>query len=68
MEFIKEVQTRYKADIFGFGAKLRQEEPAVWKKVKDRWENIFQDLKVNVDVEITTRNSAKIFKRIQMGG
>ncbi|WP_209121597.1 Ger(x)C family spore germination protein [Alkalihalobacillus sp. BA299] len=52
---VKKAQ-QYKTDIFGFGQALNKENPEVWNKVKDNWEEIFADVsyEVNANVDITS--------------
>ena len=41
------------ADVFGFGNLIYRKEPRVWEQIgEDRWHELFQTLKVNVDVEV----------------
>ncbi|MFY9486273.1 MAG: Ger(x)C family spore germination protein [Bacillota bacterium] len=44
------------ADVFGFGNLIYRKEPRVWEQIgEDRWHELFQTLKVNVDVEVHVR-------------
>jgi len=54
METIKLMQEKFKADVFQFEMILRTEEPSYWKKYKNEWDDIFPEVKteVNVSVEI----------------
>lgn len=63
---IKNIQSDYEADIFGFGERLREEEVQVWNSVDD-WEDVFKDLKVNVDTSVHIKNSALLSKSIEEG-
>lgn len=64
---ISKVQQDYQADIFGFGAKFHTEQPRVWKQVEKDWENYFTSLAVNCSVKVHIRNSARMFKTIDVG-
>jgi spore germination protein KC len=62
---INKVQSEYKADIFGFGAKLRENKIEEWNKVSDNWEEIFKELKVNVKTKVHIKNSAILSKPLE---
>ncbi|MBW7571915.1 Ger(x)C family spore germination protein [Caproiciproducens faecalis] len=57
-ELIRKVQSEYGADIFGFGEKLREDKASQWKRVSNNWEDVFKDLKVNVETKVHIKNSA----------
>lgn len=57
-ELIRKVQSEYDADIFGFGEKLREDNASEWKVVSNIWEDVFKDLKVNVETKVHIKNSA----------
>lgn len=67
LNLINKVQTKYSADIFGFGLKLREEDIKVWKTVEEDWENIFGYLEINVNSKISIKNSAKLTKPLEEG-
>ncbi len=55
---IKKVQTKYKADIFGFGNLIYKNDPKTWKKLKNNWNskyfpNLNIKLKTNLKIEAT---------------
>jgi spore germination protein KC len=52
---ISTVQQTYRADIFGFGEELHRTDPKKWKKIKDDWPTMFQELPVNVEVNVKTK-------------
>lgn len=55
---IKKVQKEYKSDIFKFSTAIKKEYPELWKEIKDNWEEVFSNLKVEVNVEFIIRGSA----------
>lgn len=57
---LKQVQKGMKADVFGFGREYHRKYPQEWKKVKDRWEEVFPTVKVAVDVEAYIRRPGLI--------
>ncbi|MFZ5986700.1 MAG: Ger(x)C family spore germination protein [Bacillota bacterium] len=52
---VEKLQNKFGADIFHFSNVLKTQKPEYWKKVKDRWHDIFPyvkvDIKVNVDIK-----------------
>lgn len=64
---IEKMQLKYDADIFGFGARLWEDEPQVWNSVGNNWEEVFKHLKVNVKTDVHIRNSAILSKSLEEG-
>jgi spore germination protein KC len=62
---IKKVQSEYGVDIFGFGAKLREDKNEVWNDVSSNWEEIFKNLEVDVTTKVHIRNSAVLAKPLE---
>ncbi|WP_232696504.1 Ger(x)C family spore germination protein [Brevibacillus daliensis] len=48
---IKQVQEKYKVDIFGFGEAIHRADPKAWKKLKKDWNKSFENLHVNLHVQ-----------------
>ncbi|WP_152656093.1 Ger(x)C family spore germination protein [Oceanobacillus sp. CFH 90083] len=47
-----------KTDVFGFGEKLHQSEPDVWKKLEQEWQDVsFPELDVDITVEAFIRRT-----------
>ncbi|MFZ5974851.1 MAG: Ger(x)C family spore germination protein [Bacillota bacterium] len=67
-EVIAKVQHEYKSDIFGFGHKIYQTDPAYWDKIKDNWDTIFETLPVEVEVNarITEFSTNLAYERIHI--
>jgi spore germination protein KC len=63
---INKMQSEYDADIFGFGAKLREDKIKVWYRVNNNWEETFKDLKVNVIAKVHIRNSSMLSKPLKV--
>lgn len=55
---VKEVQSQYDTDIFGFGEKVYEDMPDLWDKIKSDWDEEFPKTQVSVVSEIKIRNSA----------
>lgn len=60
---IKNVQKKFKSDIFGFGEVIHREDPKLWKKLEKNWDKHFATIPVEVNVKVrilrtgTTNNS-----------
>lgn len=65
--FIKEIQSQYGVDIFGFGAKIRQEEPQKWKELEPNWETKFKEVDVKVTTKLNIKGSAMMSEPLKMG-
>jgi spore germination protein KC len=57
---IKGVQTKYGADIFGFGEAFYRRYPQRWKEWAPNWGAMFKELQVEVVVEYRLRKMGKI--------
>lgn len=64
---ILKMQKDYDADVFGFSSKLWQDNAQAFKGVSDRWDDVFQELKVTVRTEVLIKNSAILTKPIGEG-
>lgn len=49
---LEKTQKQYKVDVVGFGKRLSIDHPAVWRRVKDDWEDRFSRMPVKVKVEV----------------
>ncbi|ANY67769.1 hypothetical protein BBD42_15815 [Paenibacillus sp. BIHB 4019] len=49
---LAKTQRQYKVDVAGFGKRLSIKKPAVWKRVKDGWEDRFSRVPVSIEVEV----------------
>lgn len=60
---IKNVQKKFKADIFGFGEMIHRKDPTLWKELRKDWDKNFATLPVEITVNAkikrigTTNNS-----------
>lgn len=65
LETINKIQDDFGLDIFGFGNIVKEKMPDLWKEINNDWDEIFKELKVNVDADIHIRGSdhlSKIFR------
>ncbi|WP_440113867.1 Ger(x)C family spore germination protein [Paenibacillus sp. QZ-Y1] len=61
---IQLVQKKYHADILGLGRSIHQQLPKEWTKMKDRWDDIYPDVEVEVIPHIIIENIGIIDKPI----
>lgn len=57
---VEKIQQEYKADVIGFGKRFHQKYPKEWKKVREKWDEQFAQVKVNVNVYAKVRRSGYI--------
>ncbi len=48
---INTAQNEFKSDIFGFGQAIYREYPKLWNKIKENWDDEFENLPVDIKVE-----------------
>ena len=48
---IKKMQKEYSADVFQFNKILRTQKPAYWDEIKEDWDKIFPDVKINISTQ-----------------
>lgn len=48
---IVEYAQKHNVDVLGFGKSLFQKHPVKWERIKDDWDSIFPNLKVDIDVK-----------------
>ncbi|WP_024832527.1 Ger(x)C family spore germination protein [Ruminiclostridium josui] len=66
--FIKKIQSEYGTDIFKFGEKFMERDVKKWKRVADKWEEVFRNSEVEVDAKVHIKNSALLYKTVKKGG
>lgn len=49
---MQKLQSDYKTDVAGFGEKLSIQEPALWRKVEDHWDDVFSRTPIHINVEL----------------
>jgi len=55
---IKKVQKEYESDILGFSMKIKDKMPEEWRQIEADWDEVFKDLKTEVNVKVNIRGSA----------
>ncbi|MFC4767946.1 Ger(x)C family spore germination protein [Effusibacillus consociatus] len=56
---LQKVQKEKNADILGFAEAFHRTYPQEWKKVKDRWDEIFPQVEVTFDTQVRVRRPGK---------
>lgn len=51
-------QKDYNSDIFGFGDVIKRNKNKVWKKIEGNWDEIYENLPIEVNVDIKIKRSA----------
>jgi len=64
VEGVRLIQQKYHADILGIGRSIHQQLPKEWDKMKDRWDDIYPDVEVNVIPHVIIENVGVINKPI----
>jgi len=65
-ETIEKMQQQYSSDIFGFGKKVYEDNQKVWNSIGDRWDEVFQNLKVNIKADVSIKNSAVLSEPLEV--
>lgn len=64
-EAIEKLQKEIGSDILGFGKALSEQHPKEWKDIKDKWYDIFPDVKYVVEVDIELKRIGLLFKPVE---
>lgn len=62
---IDKLQKDYNTDILGFGLKIKQKNPKLWKDIKTDWNKVFRDLDVDIKVDVLVRGSGLYSKPVK---
>ncbi|MED1784428.1 Ger(x)C family spore germination protein [Brevibacillus fortis] len=57
---IHKAQKQYRADVFGFGQSIYQNDPKGWEKVKEDWDSQFSNVKVKIKTDVKLRRTGKV--------
>ncbi|MCY7849125.1 Ger(x)C family spore germination protein [Bacillus haynesii] len=52
-QITEKMQKEYKADLAGFGDEVRIQYPSLWRKLKKNWDEVFTEIPIQYDVNIT---------------
>lgn len=64
---VKQVQTEFGVDAFGFGSTVKKEKPELWKSIKADWNSMFKALETKTIAEVDIKGSGLISKPIKIG-
>lgn len=64
---VRKAQKGYKLDIFDFGSKFYRYKPAVWREIKEDWDEIFPDLEIKYDVKVILNDIGEIQNSVTGG-
>lgn len=64
---VHKMQSQYGADVFGFGSKLYQDSPQLFRAAGDDWDAAYQHLNVHITTELDIKNSATLGEKIRGG-
>lgn len=64
---IKKLQNEYKSDIIGFGSIFKKKAPKEWEKASGNWSETFQNIDINVFVNLNIKYSGLTNKNIEIG-
>ena len=59
------VQNKYKTDVLGYGKKIHKTNPKKWKEIKENWDEIFKNLKIETNLNIKINNQGTLLQTIK---
>jgi spore germination protein KC len=62
------VTRRLNADIYGFGTSVHRKYPKEWKSMKARWDALFPDIELSVQVKAHIPETGQIVQSLEMKG
>ncbi|OJU14383.1 MAG: hypothetical protein BGN88_11765 [Clostridiales bacterium 43-6] len=65
MALIEKMKKEFDLDIFGFGNVVYQEKPLFFEKVKSSWDQQYQNLKVELQVQVKNKSTGVFNKAIE---
>jgi len=57
---VGELQTRFKADVLGFGSSVKRNHPGVWKRIGDRWRDLYPKVPVEYRFNIRMEHAGTL--------
>lgn len=54
------------ADIFGFGTMVYKQYPKQWNEMKERWNEVFADIELNVEATVNIPGTGQIVQSLEM--
>lgn len=59
------VQKKYNTDVLGYGKIIHKKNPKKWNKIKNNWDEIFKNLKIETDFNIEIENKGSLIQSIK---
>lgn len=59
---LHQLQDRYHSDVLGFGRTIQQKNPREWDRLKDRWDEIYPNVKVVIKTNLHIENIGAVNK------
>lgn len=59
------VQNKYNTDVLGYGKIIHKKYPNEWKKIKNNWDDIFKNLKVQTNINISIEDQGTLIQTIK---
>ncbi|WP_231699402.1 Ger(x)C family spore germination protein [Limnochorda pilosa] len=53
----EKVQKGFRTDVFGFGEAVRRADPRRWEELKHRWEQVFPEVELDLDIQAFIRRT-----------
>lgn len=64
---IEKLQKEYKSDAIGFGDILKKRNPNAWKSMESDWLDIFENIEINLDINVEIKYNGVTNKNIEVG-
>jgi len=64
---IEKLQKEYKSDALGLGDILKKRKPSVWREMEYQWLDVFEDVEVNLDVNVEIKYNGVTNRNIKVG-
>lgn len=59
------LQHKYQSDAVGFGKKIKEKKPKVWKEYESNWSDIYQTIPLNISINVEFRGTASTSEEIK---
>ncbi len=59
------VQKKYNTDVLGYGKIIHKKNPNKWKKIKNNWDEIFKNLKIETEFDIKIEDQGSLIQTIK---
>ena len=59
------IQNTYQTDVLGYGMKIHKTNPKQWNKIKNNWDNIFQQLEISTKINIDIKSKGSLIQTIE---